>query len=141
MSSKRQALPAMPVSVSLMDRRQVMKGALVFGGSVLWPSKGQVSASNGSVTLDPNQIALLADTHISENPQQFVTGTKWPGAPYHDDEHEGVNMAACLRHVIDDIIAQNPSPAHVVINGVNLPLLVRRYSHRGPDMVPREPGE
>ncbi|NQV31314.1 MAG: metallophosphoesterase [Phycisphaeraceae bacterium] len=107
----------MPVSVSLMDRRQVMKGALVFGGSVLWPGKGQVSASNGSVTLDPNQIALLADTHIGENLGQFVYGTRWPGSPYQDDDHEGVNMAACLRHVIDDIIAQNPCPAHVVING------------------------
>jgi Icc protein len=114
MSSKHLTIP---VSASLMDRRQAMKGMLMFSSSVLLPSPGPVSASNGSVTLDPNHIALLADTHISENPQQVVYGTRWPGAPYQDDEHEDVNMAACLRHVIDDIIAQNPPPAHVVING------------------------
>lgn len=117
MSSKRQARRARPVSASLMDRRQVMKGMLVFSSSVLLPREGLASASNGSVTLDPNRIGLLADTHISENPEQFVYGTRWPGSPYQDDEHEGVNAAACLTHVIDDIMAQNPRPAHVVING------------------------
>ena len=117
MSSKRQARRARPVSASLMDRRQVMKGMLVFSSSVLLPREGLASASNGSVTLDPNRIGLLADTHISENPEQFVYGTRWPGSPCQDDEHEGVDAAACLTHVIDDIMAQNPRPAHVVING------------------------
>ncbi len=107
----------MPVDLSQIDRRQVMKGALMFGSGVLWPNKGALSASSGSVTLDPNQIAILADTHISETSEQFVYGTRWPGSPYQDDEHEGVYMARCLRHVVDDIMAQNPRPAHAVING------------------------
>jgi hypothetical protein len=65
-----------------------MKGMLVFSSRVLLPSEGLASASNGSVTLDSNHIGLLADTHISENPQQFVYGTRWPGSSYQDDEHE-----------------------------------------------------
>jgi Icc protein len=100
-----------------MGRRQFMKGVLVFGGSVLWPNKGPLCASDGPVPLDSNHVALLSDTHISENPEQFVYGTRWPGAPYRDDEHEGVNMAECLGHVVDDIIVQRPRPAHAVING------------------------
>ncbi len=30
----------MPVDSSQIDRRQVMKGVLMFGGSVLWPNRG-----------------------------------------------------------------------------------------------------
>ena len=107
----------MPVDSSRIERRQVMQGLLVIAGSALLPNRGLLSASHESVTLDSNHVALLADTHISENPEQFVYGTRWPGAPYQDDEHEGVYMAECLRHVVDDIIAQNPRPAHALING------------------------
>ncbi|MGK0188435.1 MAG: Icc protein [Verrucomicrobiales bacterium] len=70
-----------------------------------------------TIPLDPNRIALLADTHIDTDPKRFVYGTKWPGSPVKEDEHEGVNMAECLEHVANDVLAQNPRPAHAIVNG------------------------
>ena len=70
-----------------------------------------------AIPLNPNRIALLADTHIDADPNCFVYGTKWPGSPVKEDEHEGVNMAECLQRVVDDVLAQNPRPAHAIVNG------------------------
>ena len=67
--------------------------------------------------LDQNRVALLADTHISADPNYVYPGTKWPGSPVKEDEHEGVNMVHSLVEAGKSVIALNPRPAHLVING------------------------
>ncbi len=75
------------------------------------------AAENDGTALDPNRVALLADTHISEDPDLVYPGTKWPGSPVRDDEHESVHIAKCLEEAAMGVIALNPRPAHLVING------------------------
>jgi 3',5'-cyclic AMP phosphodiesterase CpdA len=68
-------------------------------------------------TFDPNRVALLADTHISDDPKQSYPGTKWPGSPVKEEEHEWVNMADCLVQSAREVIALRPRPANLIING------------------------
>ncbi|MEL0119336.1 MAG: metallophosphoesterase, partial [Opitutae bacterium] len=63
------------------------------------------------------RVALLADTHVSADPNQDYPGTKWPGSPVKEGEHEWVNMADCLVRTAKSIISLNPRPAHLIING------------------------
>ena len=62
-------------------------------------------------------MALLADTHISADPDLAYPGTRWPGSPVKESEHESVNMAQSLTIVAESVIALNPLPAHLIING------------------------
>jgi hypothetical protein len=62
-------------------------------------------------------VALLADTHISDDPSRSYPGTKWPGTPVKEDEHEWVNMADSLAQSVREIIALKPRPANLIING------------------------
>ena len=70
-----------------------------------------------SAELDQNRVALLADTHISADPNRVYPGTRWPGSPVKESEHEGVNMADCLAQAAKSVIALNPRPAHLIVNG------------------------
>jgi Icc protein len=81
------------------------------------PSRAWATADREWAGLDPNRVALLADTHISADPAQLYPGTKWPGSPVKEDEHEWVNMADCLAQSARSVIALNPRPAHLIING------------------------
>ncbi len=80
-------------------------------------SRALTAANRGGAELDPNRVALLADTHISADPNQVYPGTKWPGSPVKESEHEGVNMAYCLEQTAKSVIALNPRPAHLIVNG------------------------
>ena len=62
-------------------------------------------------------MALLADTHISANPNLVYPGTKWPGSPVKEGEHESVNMAKCLTEAAKSVISLNPRPAQLIVNG------------------------
>ena len=75
------------------------------------------AANRGGAELDPNRVALLADTHISADPNRIYPGTKWPGSPVNESEHESVNMADCLAQAVRGVIALNPLPAHLIVNG------------------------
>jgi len=107
----------MPVTLPPIDRREFIKGSLAFGSSTIMLSKGASAADSDSAKLDQNRVALLADTHISADPNLSYPGTKWPGSPVPQDEHESVNMAQSLADVAKNLIALNPLPAHVIING------------------------
>jgi 3',5'-cyclic AMP phosphodiesterase CpdA len=87
------------------------------GGLLVGPRLVGARADEGKAFLDPNRVALLADTHIDRDPKRFIYGTKWPGSPVKSDEHEGVNMADCLEHVVSDVLRLKPRPAHAVVNG------------------------
>ena len=77
-----------------------------------------LAAANGEgAELDQNRVALLADTHISADPNHVYPGTKWPGSPVKESEHERVNMADCLAQAAKSVIALNPRPAHLIVNG------------------------
>ena len=80
-------------------------------------SRALAAADSERVGLDQSRVALLADTHISADPELVYPGTKWPGSPVKEDEHESVNMATCLAEAAKSVIALNPRPAHLIVNG------------------------
>ncbi len=107
----------MPIILPPIARRQFVKGSLAHGASVLVMSQVLANADSAGVALDQNRVALLADTHISADPDRVYPGTKWPGSPVKDGEHESVHIASCLAKVAKSVISLNPRPAHLIING------------------------
>ncbi|MDA8806299.1 metallophosphoesterase [Opitutales bacterium] len=103
----------MPITLTPITRRNFIRGSLALGGSAWIKSDAMAEQP----TFDPNRLALLADTHISANPKQSYPGTKWPGTPVKEEEHEWVNMADCLTQSAREVIALNPRPANLIING------------------------
>ena len=103
----------MPITLTPITRRNFIRGSLALGGSAWIKSDAMAKQP----TFDPNRVALLADTHISANPKQSYPGTKWPGTPVKEEEHEWVNMADCLTQSAREVIALNPRPANLIING------------------------
>ena len=106
----------MPITLPPVDRREFIKGSLALGGAAFSISS-PVKAFGESVRFDPNRVALLADTHISDDPKRSYPGTKWPGSPVKEEEHEWVNMADSLAQSARQVIGLNPRPANLIING------------------------
>ena len=107
----------MPIILPPITRRQFIKGSLALGGTAIMPSRALEAADGEGVRLDQNRVALLADTHISADPNLVYPGTKWPGSPVKEGEHESVHIAKCLVEAAKSVIALNPRPAHLIING------------------------
>jgi Icc protein len=107
----------MPIILPPITRRQFAKRTLALGGTAVMTSRVLAAADSEPAGLDQNRVALLADTHISADPDLVYPGTKWPGSPVGEDEHESVNMAQCLAEAAKSVIALNPRPAHLVVNG------------------------
>ena len=107
----------MPIILPPIARRQFIKGSLALGGTAITASSSLAKAGNHSVRLDQNRVALLADTHVSADPNLVYPGTKWPGSPVKEGEHESVHIAKSLADVAQSVIALNPRPAHLIING------------------------
>jgi hypothetical protein len=107
----------MPIILPPITRRQFVKGTLAPGGAAMLMPRALAAADSERAGLDPNRVALLADTHISADPDLVYPGTKWPGSPVKESEHEGVNMADCLAQTAKSVIALNPRPAHLIVNG------------------------
>ena len=108
----------MPIILPPITRRQFVKGSLVLGGTAMLNSRTLTAvADSEGAWLDQNGVALLADTHISADPNRVYPGTKWPGSPVGEDEHESVNMAQCLAEAARSVIALKPRPAHLIVNG------------------------
>ncbi|MDA9962424.1 metallophosphoesterase [Opitutales bacterium] len=107
----------MPIILPPINRRQFIKGSLALGGTAITASSSLAKAADHFARLDQNRVALLADTHISANPNLVYPGTKWPGSPVKEGEHESVNMAKCLAESAKSVTALNPLPAHLIING------------------------
>ena len=104
----------MPIILAPITRRNFIRGSLTLTGGA-W-IKSHVMAKQP--TFEPNRVALLADTHISDDPKQSYPGTKWPGSPVkEEEEHEWVNMADCLARSAMKVIALNPRPVNLIING------------------------
>ena len=70
----------MPIILPPIARRNFIKGSLTLSGSVV-ASSSLVVGSDFSAKFDLNRVALLADTHVSADPNQDYPGTKWPGSP------------------------------------------------------------
>ncbi len=107
----------MPVVLPPITRRQFAKRSIALGGTAIMTSHAFVAADSERAALDQNRVALLADTHISVDPDLIYPGTKWPGSPVGEDEHESVNMAQCLAEAAKSVLARNPRPAHLIVNG------------------------
>ena len=97
----------MPVILPPIDRRQFITGTLALSCTAFAAAEGR----------DPNRVALLADTHISANPNLVYPGTKWPGSPVKENEHESVHIAKSLEAAAKGVIELNPRPAHLIVNG------------------------
>jgi 3',5'-cyclic-AMP phosphodiesterase len=107
----------MPIILPPITRRQFVKRSIALGGTAMMTSGALAAADSERVALDQNRVALLADTHISADPDLVYPGTKWPGSPVGEDEHESVNMAQCLAEAARSVIALNPRPVHLIVNG------------------------
>ncbi len=107
----------MPIILPPITRRQFIKGSLALGGTAMMTSRAFAAGDSKGAGLDQNRVALLADTHISADPNHVYPGTKWPGSPVKEGEHERVNMAQCLADAAKSVIALNPRPAHLIVNG------------------------
>mgnify|MGYP001160826476 FL=1 len=103
----------MPITLEPIYRRNFITGSLILGGSAWIKSYALAKPVN----LDTNRVALLADTHISDDPKRSYPGTKWPGSPIKEEEHEWVNMADSLAQSAKEVIELNPRPANLIING------------------------
>ena len=107
----------MPIILPPITRRQFIKGSLALGGTAIMTSRAFAAGASKGAGLDQNRVALLADTHITADPNHVYPGTKWPGSPVKEGEHERVNMAQCLADAAKSVIALNPRPAHLIVNG------------------------
>ena len=107
----------MPIILPPITRRQFIKGSLALGGTAIMTSRALAAGASKGAGLDQNRVALLADTHITADPNHVYPGTKWPGSPVKEGEHERVNMAQCLADAAKSVIALNPRPAHLIVNG------------------------
>ena len=103
----------MPITLEPIYRRNFITGSLIIGGSAWIKSYALAKPVN----FDPNRVALLADTHISDDPKRSYPGTKWPGSPVKEEEQEWVNMADSIAQSAKEVIALNPRPANLIING------------------------
>ncbi|MDE0859463.1 MAG: metallophosphoesterase [Akkermansiaceae bacterium] len=107
----------MPIILPPITRRQFIQGSLALGSTAIMTSRALAAAESERVEVDQNRVALLADTHISADPNRVYPGTKWPGSPVKESEHESVNMTNCLVQTAKSVIALNPRPAHLIVNG------------------------
>lgn len=108
----------MPIILPPITRRQFIKGSIALGGTAMVDSRALVGAGDSErAELDQNRVALLADTHISADPDQVYPGTKWPGSPVKEGQHESVHIAKCLAEACKSVITLDPRPAHLIING------------------------
>jgi len=107
----------MPIILPPITRRQFIQRSLAFGGTAIIAPHALAAADRKGAGLDQNRVALLADTHISADSSQRYPGTKWPGTPVKEEDHEWVNMADCLTEAAKSVLALNPRPAHLIVNG------------------------
>ena len=107
----------MPIILPPITRRQFIQRSLAFGGTAIMAPHALAAADRKGAGLDQSRVALLADTHISADSSQRYPGTKWPGTPVKEEDHEWVNMADCLTEAAKSVLALNPRPAHLIVNG------------------------
>lgn len=108
---------SMPVTLPPLTRRQFVNRAVAVGGTALMGSTASAVSSSANTGFDENRVALLADTHISADPGRSYPGTNWPGSPVSEDEHESVNMAESLSETVKSVLALEPRPVHLILNG------------------------
>ncbi len=107
----------MPIILPPITRRQFVNRSLALGGTAMMTPCALAVEDSERAGLDQNRVALLADTHISADPNRVYPGTKWPGSPVKEGEHESVHIANCLVEAAKSVIALNPRPAHLILNG------------------------
>ena len=89
----------MPIQLPPISRRRFLQATAATAAAALLPGL----ANSASPPVDPNRFALLADTHINAI-KQFT-------------HHSNIRMYAQLMAVSDEVIALDPRPAAVLING------------------------
>ncbi|MDC0284172.1 metallophosphoesterase [Mariniblastus sp.] len=111
----------MPIVLPPITRRHFIKSSLAVGGTAVLNSSALTAEAESECVkldrLDPNRVALLADTHISADPDLVYPGTKWLGSPVKEGEHESVHVSKALAEVANSVIRLDPLPANLIVNG------------------------
>jgi hypothetical protein len=102
----------MPVTVAPISRRKFVAGAVAAGAGLLLRSRAIWAAEIAS---DPNRLALLSDIHIDGD---------------RSAKDRGVVMLEHFRHVRGEVLALDPAPAAVFINGDCAHLLGRSRDYQ-----------
>jgi 3',5'-cyclic AMP phosphodiesterase CpdA len=89
-------LPPLPP----VSRRRFIAGSLAAGAGLM--SGGWLRGAEGESKFDPNRIALLSDTHIDADVKRIA---------------RDINMADHFRKACVEVLALDPPPRHVLING------------------------
>lgn len=66
----------MPILLAPITRRGFIKGSFALGGAAMMKTRVLADVDCERVELDQNRVALLADTHISGDPNRAYPGTK-----------------------------------------------------------------
>lgn len=88
----------MPIHLPPLSRRQFISRSLTTGAGLLLGAR--LGAAESAV--DPHRWALLSDTHIHADRAKMA---------------RGINMAAQLTTVVDDVLRQAQRPAGALVNG------------------------
>jgi len=86
-----------PIHLPPLSRRTFLKSTLAAGALAAVPGR-----ADAKPTVDPNRLALLADTHVWANTE---------------DPCKGVKPAETCRAALDQVLACSPRPANLVIVG------------------------
>jgi Icc protein len=92
----------MPITLPPISRRRFLAGSLAAGAGVLAGPRLWAADGTTDVAIDADRFALLSDTHVSGN---------------RDHVERGANMFEHARRVVDQLVALDPRPAAVTING------------------------
>ena len=107
----------MPIFLPPTTRRQFGKRSLALGGTAIVTSSTLAAADSGRTEFDPNRVALLADTHISADPDQVYPGTKvaWFTRQGGRARKRAHGTLSCTGG--KSVVTLNPRPTHLIING------------------------
>src|SRR3954469_17741594 len=92
--------PSMPITLPPLSRRRFLAGSLAAGAGLLLRTPW-LGAADGPAT-DPHRVPLLSDLHIAADPAVVA---------------RGVNMFNNLRQACGEVLALEPRPAAVIVDG------------------------
>ncbi len=92
----------MPFTLPPISRRRFLAGSAALGSSLLVGRDLLAQDPAPAVATDVDRVALLSDAHIGAN---------------RTDTSRGVNMFENLTKVVGEVVALDPKPIHVMLNG------------------------
>jgi hypothetical protein len=88
----------MPIHLPPLSRRRFLRTTLAAGAAAVLPGRARA----GEPSVDPNRVALLADTHVWADPERV---------------HHGIRSVETAAAACRQIRALDPLPAHMIVAG------------------------